>query len=171
GCWRAHLSTLLNAASLPFDFVGTLSGPTNCGIPFDADHEGHSGFKATGIVGNDTFLPSWLRATRPDVVMMLLGTNDVWGGGITAEEILKAYEGLVGDMRTENDDMRILIAQLPPMRPSNCADCYERVKELNRAIMAWVPGQSTPRSRITVVDAWTPFNTTEDMRDGVHPNE
>src|SRR6185503_7079643 len=77
GCWRAILwNRLQNTGFTNIDFVGTL-GPQGCGIPYDGDNEGHGGILATNIVSQN-LLPGWLSATRPDIVMMHLGTNDVW---------------------------------------------------------------------------------------------
>ncbi|HEX9538845.1 MAG TPA: hypothetical protein VGA04_11820, partial [Streptosporangiaceae bacterium] len=79
GCWRALLWNMLqNAGYTNIHFVGTLP-PQGCGIPYDGNNEGHGGALATGIVSQN-LLPGWLAATNPDIVMMHLGTNDVWNG-------------------------------------------------------------------------------------------
>lgn len=76
GCWRADLWNRLRTGGYTnVDFVGTLPAP-GCGVTYDGDNEGHGGFLATNIA-NQNQLPGWLSATRPDVVMMHLGTNDV----------------------------------------------------------------------------------------------
>ena len=54
-------------------------GGCNPGYSYDFDHEGPGGFSATGIAHYDR-VPPWLAAAQPDVVMMHLGTNDMWGG-------------------------------------------------------------------------------------------
>lgn len=54
----------------------------------------------------------WLASTGPDVVMVHLGTNDVWSN-IAAEEIVGALESLVGDMRASNPAMKILVSPFP----------------------------------------------------------
>jgi lysophospholipase L1-like esterase len=56
------------------------------------------------------------------------------------------------------------------MKPSNCADCGQRVVNLNKAIVEWVAKVSTAESPVTVVDCWTGFDTTAMTGDGVHPN-
>ena len=53
----------------------------------------------------------WLASTGPDVVMVHLGTNDVWSN-IAAGEIVGALESLVGDMRASNPAMKILVSPL-----------------------------------------------------------
>lgn len=54
-------------------------------------------------------LPGWLAKTKPDVVMMHLGTNDVWGNH-PAEEILGAFSTLVDQMRQSKKTMKILVS-------------------------------------------------------------
>src|SRR6266481_5717606 len=78
GCWRALLWNRLQSAGYTnIDFVGTLNNMNDCGTPFDGDNDGHGGYLATNIA-NQNQLPPWLAATNPDVVMLQLGTNDVW---------------------------------------------------------------------------------------------
>ena len=165
GCWRALLWQKLPAARV--DFVGTLPAQ-GCGFPYDGENEGHGGALVTNVADQDQ-LPGWLAATHPDVVLMHFGTNDVWSGRPTAT-VLTAYGKLVSQMRTSNPAMKILVAQIIPMNPSNCAACARRVVSLNAAIPGWAAALTTAASPITVVDQWTGFDTATDTDDGVHPN-
>lgn len=173
GCWRALLYQSLLAASpaLPaFDFVGTLPGQ-GCGVPYDGDNDGHGGYLATGIVAANQ-LPAWLAVSAPDVVMLQLGTNDVWSGVSTAA-ILDAYGTLVEQMRKQNERVLVLVAQITPLEPrqGGCETCAKRVMELNAAIPGWAKGVSTEVSEVEVVDCWSGFDTGLHTDDGVHPNE
>jgi lysophospholipase L1-like esterase len=168
GCWRALLwNRLQNTGFTDIDFVGTLP-PQGCGIAHDGDNEGHGGILATNIASQN-LLPGWLSATRPDVVLMHLGTNDVWNNR-SPQQILGAFTTLVTQMRASNPSMRVLVAQIIPMNPANCPDCGNRVVAFNAAIPGWASGLSTAQSPITVVDQWTGFSTSADTTDGVHPN-
>jgi lysophospholipase L1-like esterase len=169
GCWRALLWNRLQASGYTnIDFVGTLPAQ-GCGVPYDGDNEGHGGYLATNIA-NQNLLPGWLSATLPDVVVMHLGTNDVWSS-IAPATILAAFSTLVAQMRASNPNMKILVAQILPMNPSTCADCASRVVAFNAAIPAWAAGISTAASPVTVVDQWTGFSDATDTYDGVHPND
>ncbi|MBX6355846.1 MAG: cellulose binding domain-containing protein, partial [Micromonosporaceae bacterium] len=169
GCWRALLWNRLQSNGFTdIDFVGTLP-PQGCGIPYDGDNEGHGGFLATNVA-NQNLLPGWLAATHPDIVMMHFGTNDVWNN-IPPATILAAFSTLVDQMRASNPNMTVLVAQIIPMNPSNCAECGQRVVNLNNAIPAWAAAKSTAQSPIVVVDQWTGFSTATDTYDGVHPND
>jgi lysophospholipase L1-like esterase len=168
GCWRALLWDRLQQTGFTnIDFVGTQPGG-GCSVPHDGDHEGHGGFSATGIADQNQ-LPPWLDATDPDIVLMHLGTNDMWGGFIPIDTILAAYTKLVGQMRANNPSMTIVVAQIIPMDPSGCPTCAPGVVELNNAIPGWAAGLTTAQSPIVVVDQWTGFDTVADTNDGVHP--
>ncbi|WOT38726.1 GDSL-type esterase/lipase family protein [Streptomyces coeruleorubidus] len=168
GCWRAVLwNRLLNSGYKDIDFVGTLP-PQGCGQAHDGDNEGHGGELVTNVA-DQNLLPGRLAATRPDIVVMHFGTNDVWSS-IAPDRILAAYTKLVTQMRASNPDMRILVAQLIPMNPGSCAACAQRVVDFNARIPDWARATGTERSPITVVDQWTGFSTATDTYDGVHPN-
>lgn len=168
GCWRALLWNRLQEAGITeVDFVGTLP-PQGCGVAHDGDNEGHGGALVTNVARQDQ-LVGWLAATRPDVVMMHFGTNDVWSNVPTAT-ILDAYTTLVQQMRASNPAMRVLVAQIIPMAPATCGECAQRVVALNDAIPGWAAGISTAQSPVVVVDQWTGFSTAADTYDGVHPN-
>lgn len=170
GCWRAILwNRLQDSGYTDIDFVGTLP-LQGCGVDYDGDNEGHGGYLATNVAAQNQ-LVSWLAATNPDIVMMHFGTNDVWSG-LPTTTILDAFTTLVTQMRANNPNMKILVAQIIPMDPArSCADCDVRVIALNNAIPGWASSLSTSQSPIVVVDQWTGFDTSTDTYDGVHPND
>jgi lysophospholipase L1-like esterase len=169
GCWRALLWNMLQSNGFTnIDFVGT-QPPQGCGVAYDGDNEGHGGALATNIVSQNE-LPGWLAATTPDIVLMHLGTNDVWSS-LSTSTILAAYTTLVGQMRASNPAMKIIVAQIIPMNPSGCTTCAQGVVNLDAAIPAWAASLSTAQSPIAVVDQWTGFDDATDTVDGVHPND
>jgi lysophospholipase L1-like esterase len=170
GCWRAFLWNQLQAAGYTnIDFVGSVQGGgCNSGSAYDVDHEGHSGFSATGIADNNQ-LPPWLSAARPDVVIMHLGTNDMWGGSIPLANKLNAITKLVGQIRANNANIKIVVAQIIPMSPSNCPTCAVDVVAFNDALPNWAASLTTAQSPIFLADVWTGFDVVADTYDSVHP--
>lgn len=169
GCWRALLwQRLQKAGYTDIDFVGTQS-PQGCGIAHDGDHEGHGGALVTNVAAQNQ-LPAWLAATKPEIVLMHFGTNDVWSNR-TNDQILTAYDTLVDQMRASNPNMRILVAKIIPVAPATCGECPQRTIRLNDAIPGWAASRTTARSPITVVDQWTGWNPATDTSDGVHPTD
>ncbi len=170
GCWRALLWARLQSAGYTnIDFVGT-QPPQGCSVPYDGDSEGRGGLLATGAA-DPANLPTWLAANVPDIVMMHLGTNDVWSTTRSTSVILAAYTTMVGQMRAANPNVKILVAQILPMNPTGCTTCPQGVIDLDAAIPAWASGLTTSQSPIIVVDQWTGFNPATDTVDGVHPND
>ena len=171
GCWRAFLWNQLQTAGYTnIDFVGSTSdgGGCNPGFAYDFEHEGHSGFSATGIADGNQ-LPPWLTSARPDVVVMHLGTNDMWGGHIPLLDKLNAITKLVGQMRANNPNMKIVVAQIIPMSPSSCPTCAADVVAFNNALPSWAASLTTAQSPILLADVWTGFDVVADTYDGVHP--
>ena len=169
GCWRAYLWTQLQAAGVTnIDFVGTSTDRSGCGFAFDEDHEGHSGFAITGIADQNQ-LPPWLTATNPNIVIVHLGTNDMWGHFIPLQTKLAAFTKLIGQMRANNPNMKIIVAQIIPMDPSSCTTCNADVIEFNNALPAWAASLTTAQSPITLVDQFTGFDLAADSVDRVHP--
>lgn len=108
GCWRAVLWRKLQDAGIKnTDFVGSLAGQ-GCGFAYDGENEGHGGFLATNIAKQNQ-LVGWLSQTKPDVVMVHLGTNDVWSN-LSPSTILAAFNTLVNQMRASKPTMKILVS-------------------------------------------------------------
>ncbi|KAK4651796.1 hypothetical protein QC762_600510 [Podospora pseudocomata] len=167
-CWQALLWRRLQQASITnTKFVGSRSGQ-QCDFEYDGANEGHVMIQATGIVSEGKLVP-WLESSKPDVVMMHLGTNDVLNNKPTAE-ILQAFGTMVDWMRENKKVMRIIVAQIIPLDSVFCEECGERVVRLNEAIPEWAKGLNTTESVIEVVDCWTGFDTDSMTSDGVHPN-
>lgn len=107
GCWRAILyNDLVADGAQNLDMVGSLPAQ-GCGIAYDGDNEGHGGILATNIASQN-LLPGWLSTANPDVVIMHLGTNDVWSSK-SPTELLGAFTTLVGQMRANKAGVKVLV--------------------------------------------------------------
>jgi lysophospholipase L1-like esterase len=165
---RAELwNRLRSAGRTSIDFVGTLS-PQGCPQAFDGDNEGHGGELVTNVA-HQNLLPAHLSATRSDIVVTHLGTNDLWSN-IAPDRILTADRSPVTRMRASYPAMRILVAKILPMNPTNCPDRARRAVDLDGRIRGWARAISTRRSPVRVVDQRTGFSTPHDTCDGVHPS-
>jgi lysophospholipase L1-like esterase len=167
-CWRAMLwDELRSAGYTNLDFVGTQPGG-GCGIDHDGDNEGHGGFHAYNIAAQNQLTP-WLEATDPDIVLVHLGTNDIWNRRPTAD-IIEALGTLVDQMRRHNPTVTILMAQIIPVAPtSGCPECAAATVDLNNAILELVEEKSvSASSRIYAVDLWNDWDPSVDASDGVH---
>ncbi|KAB5542567.1 SGNH hydrolase [Coniochaeta sp. 2T2.1] len=166
-CWRALVWDQIADAKYAdqVQYVGSQnSNPQKCTpktANWDQHHEGHSGWLAIDIANN--YLTNWLQKTPADIVMFMLGTNDVTRGHSTTE-IMAAYTKMVNIMRAANPKMKIIVDLVIPLSFSNSA-----IQAINAAIPAWAKGLNTTDSPIVIADCNTGFSTSM-LRDGVHPN-
>lgn len=167
-CWRAMVWDQLAEAGLAsqVQYVGSQnSNPQNCRpntANWDQHHEGHSGWLAIDIANN--YLTNWLKSTPADIVMFMLGTNDVFRGRST-NDIIAAYTKMVNIMRAANPKMKIIVDLVIPLSlGSNSA-----IQQINARIPEWARGLNSTESPIVIADCYTGFSTS-DLRDGVHPS-
>ena len=144
------------------DFVGNEVGVNGTPLftDFDQDHEGHSGIRADQVRNQ---VQGWAAAVNPDVVMIHIGTNDLWQGqspASTRDDIA----GIIDEIRIARPRAVILLAQIIPMGPAD-------VVPLNALLPALVAAKNTEVSPVVLVDQFTGFNLAADTWDNVHPNE
>lgn len=166
--WRRPLSELFVAARCRVDLTGTLFGPES-GAPgdflYDRDHEAHRGYQTGEVVAE---LDLWLQGSVPDVVLIHLGTNDVYEfASLTdAKESLRT---VIGQLRAANPEVVILLAQIIPIDDPASAD---DVPILNGYIAELAGEETTDSSPVVLVDAFTGYDpVTMSQIDGLHPNE
>jgi lysophospholipase L1-like esterase len=110
-CWRTTLWDDLVDAGVAdkVEYVGSrINNWKNCvgKGTWDLHHEGHSGILAIDVANNE--LERWLASSKPDIVIFMLGTNDVANGKFKAE-IIGAYTKMVQLMRASNPNMKIIV--------------------------------------------------------------
>jgi lysophospholipase L1-like esterase len=72
GAYRIDLWSKLTSDGFNVEYVGSQkNGPPELS---DRRHEGHPGWRIDQIAG---WAPAWLRDSRPQVVLLMIGTNDV----------------------------------------------------------------------------------------------
>jgi lysophospholipase L1-like esterase len=102
---------------------------------------------------------------------MLLGTNDVLIGKKPVNEVLAAYDVLLGQMRAKNPKMRIIVSALLPLDPQRWPQAAaDGIVTLNTAIASYAPSKSTADSPVVFVDNFAGFDAVADTDDGEHPN-
>lgn len=179
-CYPQLLSETLKVAGHDnFEFVGSITNNQSCnGAPF-VKSEGHGGYLVTYLLndshasekkGTLTELKTWSN-TKPEVIFMHFGTNDVWSNIATAN-IISAYTTVIDTFRSTSPNVIVFVAQIIPMNPSpTCSTCASGIAALNQQITGWASNKSTDNSPIYVVDLNTGFTAdSTNTADGVHPN-
>ena len=170
--YRYPLWKLLKSGGYNFDFVGSLSSNHRGENPvqsFDTDHEGHWGWRADQILngfpgtGN---LNDFLNKNAPDIVLLHLGSNDVFRGE-SIQEIEADLTKIINEIVSTNKDVIILIAQILPVADSLT---NQRIGVLNEAISHLPSKTGISEKQLFVVNQFEEFNPQTDTYDGVHPN-
>jgi lysophospholipase L1-like esterase len=109
---------------------------------------------------------------NPDLLLLQLGVNDVWGGSAPIAPILANYETLVQQARAHNPRIVVVVAQIHRIITDNCQNAASttNAENLVKAVPAWAQGVSTAQSPVLVADLWTNSDAHE-AADCVHPNE
>ncbi len=169
--YRFPLWNMLREHDYEVDFVGSLKNNYKGRNPaqgFDQDHEGHWGWRAdqiiTGIPGQGS-IKEFIQLHMPDIVLMHLGSNDVFQGEST-DEIVDDLKQLIHIIRAANPDVIILVARILPV--ANDA-VNRRILLLNEAVSK-LPSDLEFSSHVIVVNQHDGFDARTDTYDGVHPN-
>ncbi len=136
------------------DLVGDLSD----GSVADPQHEGHSGWTIDQIAG---VTASSLQRSRPNVVALLAGTNDL-GSQIDVPNAPRRLLALVDRILATDPEIQVLVGIIPV---SSNGGLQARITAFNDAV---IDGLAT-RSRVEPVD--TSLLTLSDMADPLHPND
>lgn len=175
GCWRAEVWRDLSDDGYDVDMVGPFTrddcgGVTDSeGRVWDPDNAGYGGI-TTADVTNKVVNRNLLTNYPPDLIVMLLGTNDVRAGN-DAQKVLDQYTFLLRLYRDYVPRVTVAIGTLPPIGPSECVDCQAVLDELNPLIPGWAESASTPESPVTAAVIHTELDVSTDTVDDLHPNE
>lgn len=160
GGYRVRLDALFTENGDAVDFVGSLrNGP---GVLLDKEHEGHSGWRIDQIA---TILPNRLLRHTPDVLLVHLGTNDVFQG----YDMANAPERLAGLVDTAlgfDPDTTVLLAGIIP---SSNASINAEIEVYNAEVEALAASYADAGYDVRYVDMYTGFPSWM-LADGVHPN-
>ncbi|RKG63096.1 cellulose-binding protein [Corallococcus exercitus] len=168
GSYRCQLWRKLTRKGYRADFVGTLStgylGENTCSSAwFDRDHEGHWSWRADQVLAN---ISNWAASTRPDLVLIHLGTNDTYYDQ-TEDSTVSELEQIIDRLRVVNPRVKVFLAQIIP---TSGASLSLKLQSLNQRMPGLAEAKSTQDSPVYVVDQWTGFTPSTDTYDGIHPN-
>jgi lysophospholipase L1-like esterase len=168
GGYRAELARLCAAAKLSVDFVGSLNDPV--GATFDADHEGHRAWRIDNVADS---VAGWLRAARPDVVLVELGINDLIQGS-TIDEGVARISRFLDQCQAALPAGKFYIAGILSVRePNDYRVPLRRVQDLNARLPELVAQHARRGLHAEFVDlpALCAFQTADFSPDGLHPSQ
>jgi lysophospholipase L1-like esterase len=154
--YRMALAHRLLKGGMQIDYVGSRATGTGA----DVQHEGHGGWSITELSAQ---LDSWLARSRPDVVLLHAGTNDIKQGD-GPYETARRLSAMIDQIRAARPEAYIFVAQIITSRvPREAAN--DRI--YNRLIPGLVAAKND--SLITVVDQSSVRGI--DLHDLRHPND
>jgi hypothetical protein len=182
GCYKKYLlKNLTDGGYRSFEFVGEYADDCGGGVRHsavscsNAEQYTRDSFMMSNCMQGQTFAGMAPLVTKhePDLVMLQLGVNDVWGGTPTATT-LSRYKTLIEQARAKNPKVVTVVAQIQKIRPDCGSDdsVQKRAEELIQAVPAWAQQVTTAESPVFVADLWTSSDWSKaETTDCVHPND
>jgi hypothetical protein len=180
GCYKKYLlEQLASNGYSRFEFVGEYDDDCGGGVRHSAVSCTTAGnyTMPTFMVSNcfpDVFpgLATLMSNHNPDLVMIQLGVNDVWGGNTAVDSVLANYTTLVEQARAHNPNVVLVVAQIHKIITDNCSNTASttNAQQLVEAVPEWAAGLSTGASPVFVADLWTNSDPME-ADDCVHPDD
>lgn len=164
GGYRVELDSLLEQAKFDFVFVGTLhDGPAGF---FNNAHEGHSGWRIDQLT---TSVAKWLKAAKPDVILLMIGTNDIIQDYDLAN-VGQRFAALLSQIEKYVPNATIFAASPIPTENETWNSSLE---DLRASILQTVLQHQQMGTRVEFVDIYNDagiVHDRSDLIDGVHPN-
>lgn len=159
GGYRLTFLERMRTAGVRVDMVGTKSdGPPG----MDAEHSGHQG---QGVAKLDEVVLDNVRRQRPDVVLLMIGTNDA-DEHLVPEAFRIRYTVLLDRLLTGRT--RVLAATIPPSRAGRRVQAKLAV---NKIIRAEVERRAREGKAVRLVDVFGALDPASDFLDPVHIND
>ncbi len=157
GGYRIKLWKNITGNGQSVDFVGSgNNGPAELG---DKDHEGHSGWTISQI---DLNINSWMDKYKPQIVLLHIGTNDMWNGPTGAPERLSTLIDKICAKLPAGGKLYVSNIIPFPQQSSNVNAYNSKIP----GIVQQKAGQGKPVYFVEMYSALT----SADLADGVHPN-
>jgi lysophospholipase L1-like esterase len=171
GGYREPLFHLVLSHTQSVTFVGLMSdGPdTVDGVPFPKHHEGHSGYTISGVIG---FAAQAIQGYAPQMVLLMLGTNDIAFSEDPPNAPTRLGE-LMDIILDEDPNLLLVVAQIVPTMDD---DKNVAVEALNAAIPDLVQTRLEAGKHVAMVDMYgafveNPNYKTEYMFNTYHPSD
>ena len=121
--YRAKLYALLTAAGHSVQFVGRAKSGS---APFPADQWAHEGYSGQRIDQLDAklFGPSPWSAAPPDLMLVMLGTNDIWHQNATTSTMAARMTSFLNHTFAKMPQTKVFLASITNMAGrTNLTDC------------------------------------------------
>jgi len=165
GGYRAPLYQLLTNAGYKVDFVGNATDNGASQLP-DSNHEGHSGYRIDQL---DSEFAGWVNAIPdPDIILLLIGTND-YGSGQDTAHATNRLDHLIWRITSNRPNAKLIVANLL-LRTDNTTT-YNLIRTtFNPFVPALVAKHAALGEQVYFLDLNSQL-LSRDLADGLHPNQ
>jgi lysophospholipase L1-like esterase len=162
--YRGPLYRLFDNAGQDTDFVG---GRADGNFP-DPQHQGVSGRTATEL---DGVVSGIIGTQNPDVVLLMIGTNDVLREANAASTVPGEIVSIVNKIHAASADTYVLVAEIPVLSGGTAfgPNVPSVRAATNAGIANAVQNLEAQGHAVSLVD--TSGLTLADLSDGIHPNQ
>jgi lysophospholipase L1-like esterase len=163
GSYRVELFDKATMAGQHITFLGSLmNGPAMvAGMTFPKQNEGHSGWKIDQML---PLIPMPALQVIPDVILVMIGTNDVVQNDNLTNAPMR-LGALLDKLIGAAPNALIVVATLTPLSSGSSG-----VQTYNAALPAVIKQRADAGKHVQLVDMFTGFPSSE-LADGVHPNQ
>jgi lysophospholipase L1-like esterase len=178
GGYRSFLYKLLIDSSFTFDYVGRNTSnhvDVNLGFTFPQafwDHEGY----VSATIDNSGSTHVWnkdivaaLTANPPDIMLIMLGVNDIWSGVRTATQVRDSMSSFLDQIWSVNPSIKVILSNLSHTYTGNTVN-ETILTSYNALLPALVAAKQAAGRYITLVDNYSALNSATDVVDGIHPS-
>ncbi len=169
----SFLRPVVAKSGLNIDWVGTKkNGPSP-----DPENECHGGWKAAEVIGampppswvspDTPILSHWVSSTKPNIVLMMLGTNDFFNSG-DPKKVPEHLENIIDTIHKNNSNTHIAVASITPFGWSSG---NKKVSSLNVQISGLVKKKQAQGKKVHFVDMFSAVPLSGLSSDGVHLND
>ncbi len=170
GGYRTALWQKFQQANLTIDFVGSNPKQPDSGDSLgDKDHNGYPGETIEQI---DSRAIPLLNAADPDVVLLMIGTNNL-ATADTAQVMTDKLGQLIDRITNFSPDLKLLVSTIPPVRTEFRGEAVvQKAVDYNAAISPLIDSKKAVGKAVEFVDMRSLMMSdisTARVDDGVHP--
>jgi hypothetical protein len=160
--YRIALQEILKEANITYDFVG--SARDGYGAYMDPDHEGHSGYRIDELTKK---VDTWVRAAKPDVVLLQVGDEDCVQNYKLAEAPAR-LNTLIDKIRAASPGVKIVVSTVPH---SSKAKVQARIVAYNTAARSVILSQFYAHGDVAIAEMTETLSINSDFDNYRYPDD
>ncbi|NEO80191.1 SGNH/GDSL hydrolase family protein [Moorena sp. SIO4G3] len=182
--YRDDLWALFKDNGYRVNFVGSATsenpeivlGQNNTYV-FDKDHQGHGGFAIAGVGASNAWsdlnseIEDWLKQARPDIVLLMAGTNDILFQNESPEDTVNEMILLIDKIIAWSDQVYLFVSSIPSINPSALQDGTiknQKADKYNNLLANLLTVESYKNKNIRFIDNRNLFMPNDMLEDGIH---